>query len=208
MISRTLDTAIAQTTMTYCQCGNVIAGIGTSTIAGGTQLVGCELSPTWSIISTITPTPTPTPSPVAPYAADGGQCHIHVNEYQACAEETKDLEAEITMWDVKGSQIGYQDLTGINANGPLSMKSKLEALLEVTGEHRGDYIQFSLGDESWTSKDNDKTAPVYCNTGGWDPREDPWSDPFFECEYGSLIRQRQMDCYFQCPWHGGKSSDA
>jgi hypothetical protein len=197
-----------ETPVTFCQCGNVIAGIGTSTIAGGTQLVGCQLSPTWSVISTITPTPTPTPTPKAPYADQGGQCHIHVNELAACAEEDEDLEVEVTMWDVKGTQIGYQALIQAGAKQPLKMKSKLENLLEVTAEHKGDYIQFTVGSESWTSKDNDKSASNYCNTGGWDPREDPWSDPFFSCKYGDLLRQKQMDCYFQCPWKGGKSTDA
>ncbi|KAF2689866.1 hypothetical protein K458DRAFT_95905 [Lentithecium fluviatile CBS 122367] len=216
--STSVDTAckVSTTTLsassvnTYCQCGTIMAGIGTTTTSG-TTYIGCQLSPSWSMLSTIAPSTTSTteaPKPTAPYADAPGQCHIHVNEFQLCAEETADLAVEITMWDVGGAQIGYQHDTEAGDGHPLKMKSKLEALLEVTPEHRGDYIQFTLGTESWTSKDNDKGALAYCNTGGWDPRENPWSDPFFECPYGSYIRQRQMDCYFQCPWHGGASSDA
>lgn len=183
-------------------------------MTGGTKVVGCELSPSWYILSTITPTATTAPASTtaaattAPYADQGGQCHIHVNEYRSCTNDTDNLNVEITMWDVASTQIGYQALTEAGANNPLDMPSKLEAYLEVTPEHTGDYIQFTLGTESWKSTDNDKSAAVYCNTGGWDPKEDPFDDPDYSCALGSLIQQRQMDCYFQCPWHGGKSSDA
>ncbi|KAI9784926.1 MAG: hypothetical protein M1816_000562 [Peltula sp. TS41687] len=111
--------------------------------------------------------------PTAPYAASPGQCHIHVNQFEDCGDDTKNLSVEVFMWDVAGNQIGYEARTEAGATNPLSMKSKLESPLVITPEHRGDYIQFTLGTENWTSRDNNQDALVYCNTGGWDPREGP-----------------------------------
>lgn len=110
------------------------------------------------------------------------------------------------MWDVSGAQIGHVDKTKAGAGNTLMMKSKLEKTLEVTPENQHDYIQFTLGGQSWaTNKDNDESAPAYCNVGGWAPR----SGPVCNILGGDTIREakRQMDCYFQCPWGGGATSD-
>ncbi|KAI9781208.1 MAG: hypothetical protein M1816_002468 [Peltula sp. TS41687] len=111
--------------------------------------------------------------PTAPYATGSGQCHIHVNGFQDCSIDTKDLSVEVTMWDIAGNQIGYVEATKADATNLLSMESKLESFLVITPEHWGDYIQFSLGAESWTSRDNDNASGAYCNTGSWDPRDGP-----------------------------------
>ena len=108
--------------------------------------------------------------------------------------------------DVSGAQIGYVDRTVAGAGNPLMMKSKLENTLEVTPENQKDYIQFTLGGQSWaTNKDNDESAPTYCKVGGWDPRAGPLCNEF---DSGTAQEsKRQMDCYFQCAWGGGATSD-
>ncbi|PLB43711.1 hypothetical protein P170DRAFT_60899 [Aspergillus steynii IBT 23096] len=61
--STVVTTASASETQTYCQCGHVIAGLGTTTMTSGTMLVGCQLSD-WVMMSTIQPTTTSlNPSP-------------------------------------------------------------------------------------------------------------------------------------------------
>lgn len=117
-------------------------------------------------------------SPVAPYVTTGGdgatagKCHVHVNEFDNCEPETRDLSAEVTIWDVGGNQIGYQSRTEAGATKPLSVNSKLEAPLIVIPQHQNDYVQFSLGSENFNSKQKDKSALSWCSTGGWDPRDD------------------------------------
>ena len=126
--------------------------------------------------STSTPTPAATPPPYTTTGGSGataGKCHIHVNEIQNCAGDKHNLATEVTIWDVGGNQIGYQSITEAGAIDPLSVNSKLEDPLIVTPEHKGDYVQFSLGTEQFDSRQQDQTALSWCSTGGWDPREGP-----------------------------------
>lgn len=122
----------------------------------------------------------PPPPPPPPYVTTGGsgamigKCHVHVNEFEDCKiDDSRDLSTEVTIWDVGGNQIGYQSSTEAGAKDPLSVNSKLEAPLVLVPEHRGDYIQFTLGTEAFTSQQTDQTADQWCSTGGWDPREGP-----------------------------------
>lgn len=69
-----MSTADAPETQTYCQCGNVIAGIGTTTATSGTMLVGCQLSD-WVMMSTIEPTTTaPTTTSLDPSPTESASC--------------------------------------------------------------------------------------------------------------------------------------
>ena len=102
-----------------------------------------------------------------------GKCHVHVNEFEDCDNDSHNLATEVTIWDVGGNQIGYQSSTEAGAKDPLSVNSKLEAPLILVPEHRGDYIQFTLGTGGFTSKQTDQTADNWCSTGGWDPRQGP-----------------------------------
>lgn len=54
------------------------------------------------------------------------------------------------------------------------MPSKLSVPLVVVGEHALDYIQFTLGTLSWTSRTS--TPPYNCKNGGWNPRDGPVCD--------------------------------
>ena len=127
-------------------------------------------------VSQGTPTPAARPPPYTTTGGDGatiGKCHIHVNEIQNCAGDKHNLATEVTIWDVRGNQIGYQSIKEAGAEDPLSVNSKLEDPLIVTPEHKGDYVQFTLGTEQFDSRQEDQTALSWCKTGGWDPKEGP-----------------------------------
>ena len=61
------------------------------------------------------------------------------------------------MW-IPDVATGYQSSTEAGTTDPLLVKSKLETPLILVPEHRGNYIQFSLGIEGFTSKQTDQTA--------------------------------------------------
>ncbi|KAL9578773.1 MAG: hypothetical protein Q9212_005506 [Teloschistes hypoglaucus] len=87
--------------------------------------------------------PPPAPAP-APYVVTGGngvqagKCHVHISEYENCESDKSDLSTEVTIWDVGGNQIGFQSVKKAGATDPLAVKSKLEDILIVASEHRGD----------------------------------------------------------------------
>ncbi|GME29000.1 putative esterase family protein [Neofusicoccum parvum] len=144
-----------------------------------------------------TPTVSPTPSPTAaPYAT--GTCSFHLDEYEApCLSDANNLSADIVLKDNAGTEIGNTGGNkGINAGSSLSLSSKLPSQLVVTGEHQGDYVQFTYGDLSWTNgepkKDDGGATLAYCNSGGWDPKEGP------TCGRITQNSKRQMDCFFRC----------
>lgn len=59
----------------------------------------------------------------------------------------------------------------INVGNPYSFLPTLSLPIVITGEHEGDYIQFTQGDLSWTSRTT--TGVANCTNGGWDPRDGP-----------------------------------
>ena len=139
-------------------------------------------TPVSTILTTSTPSATPSPSSPPPRYATG-TCQIHVKEYETCLDEARNLYAVVTMWDNAGTQIGKTDQSSpgvsINANNDYPFYSSLSDALVITGEHDGDYVQFSLGAMSW--KSSDSSGSPYCSTGGWDPSQGPqcgglWSD--------------------------------
>ena len=121
------------------------------------------------------PSPSSTPAPTPPPYAKG-TCSFHVDEYQNCLDDSKNLFANITIFDNDKNVIGQTPLNAvpgvpINAATPYSMDSKLADPLVVVGEHEGDYIQFTLGNQQWTSRTT--TAPYFASNGGWNPRDGP-----------------------------------
>ena len=123
------------------------------------------------------------PSAPAPPQSGGsfapGTCSFHLDEWQNCADDSKDLFAVITMYDNAKKQIGQTKVDPaasppgdpINAGNSLDFKSELPFPLAVTGEHRGDYVQFNYNGLRFTSRDTTGTAN--CTNGGWDPRQGP-----------------------------------
>lgn len=115
----------------------------------------------------------------APVLSLTGTCTIHVDEYQDCARMDSNLFADVTVMDSENNVIGK---TAINATYPLGMPINVgdtyaflvndsSTQLMITGEHAGDYIQFTLGSLSWKSRTT--TGVATCSNGGWDPRDGP-----------------------------------
>ncbi|KAF2868269.1 hypothetical protein BDV95DRAFT_610231 [Massariosphaeria phaeospora] len=196
----TLDTGAVQP---GCHCGDIWAGIATTTTSG-TTYIGCSISPSWHMLSTILPTPTPTP-PTAPYAAASpGHCQVHVQQerlYKPASDKPFGLDVQI--YDTGRSKIGSTAGSPYGPAKPLRMKSKLEAELVITPSSSN--VTFALGTEKWSTGDVNKEALVYCNIGAYAPSD---STQKANQAFGITTTQiRHMDCYFQCPWHGGESSD-
>ena len=138
---------------------------------------------------------TTTSSPPPAYAT--GTCSFHVDEWQDCTDDATNLFANITMYDNDKNIIGQTNATGgslgepINTSDPYSFISSLAEPLVVVGEHEGDYMQFTLGKLSWTSRN--KSAPFFCSNGGWNPRDGPF------CGLGGPENaENQVDCSFPC----------
>jgi hypothetical protein len=132
-------------------------------------------------LASAAPPPSPPPSPTAQYSPTGGsnefqdRCHIHVWQHENCNPDNSNFQASIQMWDAAGKEIlaitGLQDINDNEHGG--SWASKLESRITLTGEHQGDYIQFSVADQAWPSNQSDKSKDNWCNTGGWDPKQGP-----------------------------------
>ncbi|KAK0510954.1 hypothetical protein JMJ35_006506 [Cladonia borealis] len=143
--------------------------------------------------STILPSSTPPP----PYAT--GTCSFHLIETQDCASDSSNLFANVTLYDNDKSVIGQtntdDDSVGepINASDPYEFDSKLPNAIVITGEHEGDYVQFTYGSLSWRSRTT--TGSATCSNGGWDPRQGPVCD---ERTGDNEDAVNNMDCSFPC----------
>ena len=147
--------------------------------------------------------PSPTSTTNAPKAYATGTCSFHVDEWQNCNNDTSNLFANITMYDNNKKIIGQTNATGgatggdlgepINDSDPYSFISSLAEPLVVVGEHEGDYMRFTLGKLSWTSRNT--SAPFFCSNGGWNPRD----GPVCEGDIGPTRNaENQVDCSFPC----------
>jgi hypothetical protein len=79
------------------------------------------------------------------------------------------------------------------------MKSKLPADLVVSGQHAGDYIQFSLVTKDklwWTSRSSKEDSPdAWCKNGGWDPRSGAGCSAF-----GGITNAVGASDRWRCSW--------
>jgi hypothetical protein len=155
-------------------------------------------------VTTTTAAPTattaaPVPSATAKFAS--GTCCFHVDEWQDCNNDSKNLYANITMYDNAKNMI-YETPQNYFANGGLgepinsgngaTFQGPLPKAIAIVGEHEHDYVQFAYGSVSWTSRTT--SGPATCKNGGWNPRDGPI------CLGGSLTdpAENQMDCCFPC----------
>lgn len=161
-----------------------------------------------SWISQIVPatgTSTPTTSVPAPSntktsahsASATGTCSFHVDEWQSCADDASNLFANISIYDNNKKVIGQTTPSPgtlgepINISDPYYFNSTyLVDSLVIVGEHANDYMQFTLGKLSWTSKTT--AAPYYCKVGGWNPKDGP------SCGIEIQNAENQVDCSFPC----------
>lgn len=111
----------------------------------------------------------------APPAYATGTCSFHVDEYQDCESDATNLYATITMYDNAKNVIGTTTVPdgaiGVSISTPYSLISKLANPMVVIGEHENDYMQFTIGSLSFTSRTT--TGPATCSNGGWDPKDGP-----------------------------------
>ncbi|KAI2615686.1 hypothetical protein GGR54DRAFT_264601 [Hypoxylon sp. NC1633] len=132
-----------------------------------------------------------------------GECSFHMQEDESWfgvdgpgTERTWKYHIErATMKDGAGNTIST---VGFAANGkdadpqsagdgsPLVWSTNLPDTLSITPEAQGnprDYVQFTIGSQSWTTNDPDSGRPR-CNVGGWSSHYSP--------------ANRNMDCFFAC----------
>ena len=130
--------------------------------------------------ATTSTVPQPSTTPAPAYAP--GTCSFHVDEYEDCEDDSKNLFANITMYDNNKQVIGQTSIDPnknplgdpINTSDPYSFASKLAQPMIVTGEHENDYIQFVIGSLSFSSRTTSGSAT--CSNGGWNPRDGPECD--------------------------------
>ncbi|KKZ68237.1 hypothetical protein EMCG_06060 [[Emmonsia] crescens] len=133
-----------------------------------------------------------------------GTCSIHVWETQLCGSDYKngdELYIFIDLKDNNGQNIGYSgvDSSGLgerfDAGNSIGVTSKLPWVLVAQNHKNGDYIEFKYGKYTWTSGTTGSKGreEVFCQRGGWDPREAWWY-----CSLNKAERRRQMDCFFPC----------
>lgn len=85
-----------------------------------------------------------------------GICSIHVNEEDRCNPSDSDLFGTVTIKDFGGNVLcGGSDLiVPLNDKNPGKLNCQLPYPITITGEHVGDYVQFTYGSLSWRSTDN------------------------------------------------------
>jgi hypothetical protein len=145
------------------------------------------------------PATTMVTAPKPAYAT--GRCCFHMDEWEDCNPMSDDLYANITLVD-NNKKIIYQTPQQNLANGGLgdpindgnhtTIQGPLPYPIHVTGEHEHDYIQFTYGTLSWTSRGT--SGPATCSNAGWNPRDGPICDGLF----GYAPAENQMDCCFPC----------
>ena len=140
----------------------------------------------------------PTTTTSAPPAYATGTCSFHVDEWQDCADDASNLFANVTMYDNNHNIIGQTNPSPgtlgdpINTSDPYNFISSLADPLVIVGEHENDYMQFTLGTQSWTSRTT--AAPYDCSNGGWNPRD----GPVCGLRVGNQNAENQVDCSFPC----------
>lgn len=124
-------------------------------------------------------------SAILPRQYAAGSCCFHLIEHQSCEPWDSNLYASVTLLDNNKNTIyttpGDRGIPINDKDGGGSIQGPLPNSIRITGEHQGDYIQFSYGGDSWTSNDG------RCSAGGWDPRDG-----------NSCDAKKQMDCCFAC----------
>jgi hypothetical protein len=99
-----------------------------------------------------------------------GICHFNLTQYNNCDDPKENMFATIVMTDSNKLKIASQlEMQPINNAAPWDCPTPFGDL-KITGEHKGDYVQFNLGDKSWRSTDMDTTAKEFCTVGPWDAK--------------------------------------
>jgi len=104
-----------------------------------------------------------------------GVCSFHLYEVESWSgvdgpgtERHHAFTTQIDAKDGNGVEI-FKDFTNISDgdNNPYKLFGKYYDTLTIAPKAQGgDYIQFTIGSQSWTTKDS--TGIPRCNTGAWD----------------------------------------
>ncbi|KAF2233988.1 hypothetical protein EV356DRAFT_502931 [Viridothelium virens] len=150
----------------------------------------------------VNPPPQSPPPPPPPPSYATGTCCFHLDEWEDCNPESDDLYANVTLLDNNKATI-YQTSTDaahadwgepINAGNGSTIQGPLPYPIQITGEHDNDYVQFTYGSVSWTSRTT--SGPANCANGGWNPRDGPVCGTEFFGQWQPA--ENQMDCCFPC----------
>lgn len=108
-----------------------------------------------------------------------GICSFHLNESQSCGPDESNLFGSVVMFDNHGAIIGETARkddqpygSPMNHGESYFFDSELGKPLIITGEHRGDYVQFEFDGRGWTNKD--ESGEAKCDTGGWHAKRGPY----------------------------------
>ena len=155
--------------------------------------------PVLSTPTAATPTAVPSSTSSPPPAYATGNCSFHLTETQDCSSDATNLYAIVKLYDNDKTVIGETPTNAtnpigepINTSDPYNFASKLPNAIVITGEHENDYVQFTYGGLSWTSRTT--TGPATCSNGGWDPRD----GPVCGLRIGDQNAVNNMDCTFPC----------
>ena len=136
---------------------------------GGERTADCI---TYSIKATRNGAPASSPPPPGPAYATG-KCSLHLSQTRSDpaggapygdASMAPNFFVTIDVFDNNKAKIGHHDEVAAGAGRSLSLDSKLADPMVITPENQGDYIQFTLGAQSWASSD-----AGMCTVGSWDP---------------------------------------
>lgn len=131
-----------------------------------------------------------------------GTCSFHVHETEYVdGFDTPGFEAITTFFigaDIKdgngniiGGTNGQDAQAGQDAANPYIYNGLYNSLSMLPESQGGDYIQFNIGTQSWTSSQTDQSQFPRCSTGDWDTS---WST----YQFTGGPRGRDMDCSFSC----------
>ena len=159
-----------------------MAGLGTTTVSNRV-LAGCELSPSWPIMSTVS-TIMPTTSAPPPH----GTCRLHILEASLGIGWFSDwpLNVELSLtagdnaptismnftipWGYAASLLGNATRLPYNVSAYFIQKG----ISNDTSDNAGVYsfedwpVILTAGSDMWTNFQNDSSQPPYCKVGGWD----------------------------------------
>ncbi|KAK6066218.1 esterase family protein [Seiridium cupressi] len=122
---------------------------------------------TISTKATSKPSTTPTSTPDI--------CKLTIEEIWTCEASDTNLYASMSLTDANGKKIystpGSTSSPGVPIDDPKGYSVKEDGMdteLLVVGEHTKDYIQFTYGDQSWTSSSTSGTPSCKLNGDNWD----------------------------------------
>jgi len=113
------------------------------------------------------------------------RCHVHVWEYDLTTEADA-FVAQIQLWDAAGNEmLAMTDEEAIDGDSGHTWDCALQQGIRLTSNAGKDTVMFQTNVDVFDSTADE--LDFWCNTGDW-------------ATVTSDEKERQMDCYFHCPW--------